>query len=175
MLFQKKRILIACAVAVIWGGWAVWANVPHFYDIQVARAKLASVMPNATLEPASAGFPFAYMRYEYSQNGALLPYDFAPSAALPNILFCLTGITGALLLVFRIRRLSIGLVGLFCVVGAPAVLLYVLLNGPHSDVVSYLYLTPVALLLACLATDGWRTEAGRTTEPTEVPVAGPVC
>ncbi len=147
MSSPKMRILLAAIVAVVWIGWAMWSNVPHFYDIEALRQELAVTMPNATVEPSSAGFPFGYMRYEYSKAGQFLPVDWNPSAALPNALFCLTGIAGAILLVFRIRRITIGLVALIFMMLVPATALYFLLNGLHPDVIAYLYLTPLALFL----------------------------
>ncbi len=151
MSFPKTRIVLAAIFAVVWFGWAVWANIPLYYDIQALRNELAVTMPSAVVEPASTGFPLPYMRYEYTRTGQLVPIYLAPSAALPNLLFCLTGIAGALLLVFRTRQVTIGFVALLFVMVSPAVLLYVLLNGFHPDVVAYLYLTPLAMFLALQA------------------------
>jgi len=175
MLFQVKRTLVAIVFALMWIGWAVWANLPHQYDFQALRAELAVSMPQATLEPASAGFPFGYMRYEYPPNGKLLVLGSEPSAVLPNILFCLTGILSVTLLVFRIRRVSTAGVVVFCLLAFPGLVFYVLLNGPHPDVISYLYLTPPVLLLFTLCYEAFRKQRGRTKKPNEVPVASPAC
>ncbi len=175
MLFQRKRTLIACLIALVWIGWAIRANTPQYYDIQALRAELAVSMPQATLQPASAGFPFGYMHYQYSPDGKLQILDSEPSAVLPNLLFCVSGILGVSLLVFRIRRISAAGIGLFCLVALPALVLYILLNGPHPNVISYVYLSPLAILLSVLSHEAWRLGNGRTNKSTEIPVASPTC
>lgn len=175
MLFQRNRTLIAGLCATIWIGWAVWANLPHHYDFLALQAELAVSMPHATLGPARAGFPFWYMRYEYPPNGELLVLSSELSAVLPNILFCLTGTLGVTLLVLRVRRFSAAGVLLVCLLAFPGLVLYVLLNGPHSDVITYLYLTPLALLLFTLCYEAWQQEDGMAKKSAEVPLASPSC
>ena len=175
MQFQSKRTLVASLFATMWIGWAVWANLPHHYDFQALQAELAVSNPEATLEPARAGFPFWYMRYEYPPYGKLLVWDYEPSAVLPNILFCLTGVLGVTLLVFRIRRFSTAGVVLFFLLAFPGLVLYVLLNGLHSDVINYLYLTPLALLLFTFCYEAWQKANGGSKRSTEVSVANLDC
>ena len=151
----RKRPAFALLMASLWVGWAVWANVPHHYDALAMEKEIAAVLGEAdvNLQPAQAGFPFAYMRYDYSNADQLTIYDTTLSALLPNVLYAIAGVLGVSLLVVRIRRVSIiGVVAVCCLM-APAALTYFRLNGLHPDVISYLYLVPLILLMLSFARD----------------------
>ncbi|GAB5405069.1 MAG: hypothetical protein Aurels2KO_33000 [Aureliella sp.] len=167
--------MVAALIVLAWIGWAVWANMPHYYDTQALQAELAVSMPQATPLPASAGFPFSYMHYQYSPDGTLQILDSEPSAVLPNLLFCVTGILGVSLLLFRIRNVSVAGACLFFLLAIPALVSYVLLNGPHPDVIRYVYLGPLAILLTVLCHEAWKSGNGRTELSGEVPVVSPTC
>ena len=74
MRFLPTRLVLAGLMAALWIGWASWANVPHYYDAQEMQKKTAAVVgPNSVdIQPANAGFPFAFMRYDYSNNAQLV-------------------------------------------------------------------------------------------------------
>ncbi|MDM4019605.1 hypothetical protein, partial [Roseiconus lacunae] len=89
MTQSKKRVLLTFILSLAWIGWAVWANAPHYYDARAMEKEIAAVLgqANVNLQPAQAGFPFAYMRYDYSNAEQLTIYDTSLSAILPNVLF----------------------------------------------------------------------------------------
>ena len=150
-----KRPALALLMASLWIGWAVWANAPHFYDAQAMEMEIAAVLgqANVNLQPAAAGFPFTYMRYDYSNANQLTLHDTELSALLPNVLFVFAGTFGVALLVARMRRVSLlGIAALCCLI-VPAVMMYIGLNGFHSAVISYLYLAPLVLLMMSLAVE----------------------
>lgn len=85
-----------------------------------------------------------------------------PSALLPNILFSVAGALGVALLTARTRRLSFAGVASLCCLLLPAVSPYFLLNGMHPDVTSYLYLTPLVMLLLGVASEMARKQRGKS-------------
>ena len=155
MRFLLKRPTIALLFALLWIGWALWANVPHDYDAQAMKTEIAAVLgpENVNLQPAAAGFPFTYMRYDYSNSDQLTIHDTELSALLPNALFSLAGALGIALLVARTRHISFLGIALSCCLLFPAALMHVRLNGLHAAVVSYLYLLPLMLLMIALAVE----------------------
>lgn len=178
MRFLRTRPLLGSLLLTLWIGWAVWANLPHYADIQATERQVAALSwpsENYVVQPAQAGFPFAYMRYDYPYNGQLSVYDTEPSAALPNLLFCLAGILGVALLVARTRRVSFAGIALMCCLLAPALLLYILFNGPHPDVISYLYLTPLVFLLVSLVAEAVGKQASQNHALNESCQASPAC
>ena len=150
-----KRPAIALLMASLWIGWAVWANVPHYYDADAMEKAVAAVLgqANVDLQPAEAGFPFAYMRYDYSNSNQLTIHDTELSALLPNILFSVAGTLGVALLVVRVRRVSFVGVLAFCCLMVPVAFMHLRLNGLHPDVISCLYLVPLILLMLSFAKD----------------------
>ncbi|TWU17801.1 hypothetical protein Pla52o_50160 [Novipirellula galeiformis] len=158
MRSRFKRPAIALVMASLWIGWAVWANAPHYYDAQAMEREIAAVLGHAdvNLQPAEAGFPFAYMRYDYSDSNQLSIHATDLSVLLPNVLFSLAGTFGVALLVVRMRRMSLlGIVALCCLV-APAAFMSIRLNGLHPTVMSCLYLVPLILLMMSLAAEAIR-------------------
>ena len=150
-----KRPTLAFVMASVWIGWAIWANVPHFYDAQAMHEEIAAVVGRANVEmqPAATGFPFTYMRYDYSNSNQLTIHDTELSALLPNILFSLAGTFGITLLVARMRHLSfLGIAISLCLI-LPAAFMNFYLNGWHPAVITYLYLVPLMLLLMSLAVE----------------------
>jgi hypothetical protein len=160
MRFLPTHLTLSGLMAALWIGWAIWANVPHYYDTQEMQNTIATVAGpnNVDLQPANAGFPFAFMQYDYANNGQLTVHAMQPSTLLPNILFSIAGSLGVALLIARTRRISFAAVALLCALLLPAVSLYVLLNGLHPDVISYLYLTPLVMLVLNVASDTIRKQ-----------------
>jgi hypothetical protein len=155
MPFVLKRTAVALTMASLWIGWAVWANVPHYFDARAMEKEIATVIgpANVNLQPAQAGFPFAYMHYDYSNGDQLTIYDATFSTLLPNVLFALVGTLGVVLLAMRIRRLSISGLLMACSLIAPAVVMYIRLNGWHPDVVAYVYILPLIVLLMSIVVE----------------------
>ena len=179
----SKRFAFALTMATLWIGWAIWANVPHYYDAQAMKTEIAAVLghTDVDLQPAQAGFPFAYMRYDYSNADRLTIYDTTYSALIPTVLFAIAGTLGVSLLVMRTHQVSLFGALAFCCLMVPAALMYLLLNGSHSDLISYLYLVPLVLLMLTAATNGFReqrgqnstADAGHRTGELEIPTNGP--
>ena len=155
MRFLLKRPTIALLLALLWIGWALWANVPHYYDAQATKTEITAVLGprNINLQPAAAGFPFTYMRYDYSNSDRLTIHDTELSALLPNAMFSLAGAMGIGLLVARTRQISFFGIALLCCLLFPAALMHVRLNGFHPAVISYLYLVPLIMLMIALAVE----------------------
>jgi hypothetical protein len=166
MRVLRERSAFAILMASLWIGWAAWANAPLRYSALAMETEINAVLGEAkkNMQPAEAGFPFAYMRYDYSQADQLTIYDTALSAILPNVLFTIAGALGVSLLVMRVRRVSIVGGVTFCCLMAPAVFMYLRLNGLHSDIMSYLYLVPLILLVASFATDSIRERRRQKNE-----------
>lgn len=63
MRFFPTRLMLAGLMAALWIGWAIWANVPHYYDAQEMQQKITAVVGrnNGDIQPANAVFPFAFM------------------------------------------------------------------------------------------------------------------
>lgn len=178
MRFLRTRPLLGSLLILLWIGWAVWANLPHYYDMQATEREVAAMLwpnENYIVQPARAGFPFPFMRYDYSNNGQLNVLDTELSAVLPNFLFCLAGVLGVVLLVARTRRMSFAGIALMCCLLAPALLLYILLNGPHSDVTSYTYLTPLVFLLVSLVVEAVGRQTSQPHTLNESRQASPAC
>ena len=150
-----KRPTIALLLALLWISWALWANVPHYYDAQAMKTEIAAALgsENVNLQPAAAGFPFTYMRYDYSNSDQLTIHDTELSALLPDALFSLAGALGIALLVARTRHISFLGIALLCCLLCPAALMHVRLNGLHPAVISYLYLLPLIMLMIALAVE----------------------
>lgn len=163
MQFVPTRLVLAGVMAITWISWAVWANVPHYYNAQEMEQKIAAVVGpnNVNLKPANAGFPFAFMRYDYSNNDHLTVYDTELSALLPNVLFSIICAVGVALLIVRTRCISLGGLALLGCLLLPAVLLYLRLNGLHPHVITYLYLAPLVMLLLVVASEMARKQKGK--------------
>lgn len=172
-----NRIVIAILLVLLWIGWSIWAHIPHYYDSNARAKEVASILGpgNVKLQPARAGFPFDYMRYDYSNAGQLTVWSWQPDAFFPNALFTLIGTLGVAVLVLRTRRITLaeGLVAVGFV--APAVALYTVLNGWHHSVIAYVYMLPAGLLMTSLTAelllgqsfDGERSEDENASQPSK--------
>ncbi|WP_205855230.1 hypothetical protein [Pirellula sp. SH-Sr6A] len=172
-----RRMVIAVLFVLLWIGWSVWDHIPHYYDSNALAKEMASIVGTGSvkLEPAQAGFPFLYMRYDYSNAGQLTVWSWQPDAFFPNALFTLIGTLGVVVLVLRTRRIT--LAGGLIAVGfiAPAVALYTVLNGWHHSVIAYVYMLPAGLLMTSLTAelllgqslDGDSSVDENTSQPTK--------
>ena len=147
----RLRSALLLIVASIWIGWTCWANYPHRYDAQLMQQELdVAFAPNVapTLGSARVGFPVEYMRYDFSFKNQLTVHNTDLGGLFLNLLLCPLGIFAAILLVARVHRVTFSNLASFLVLLVPGIALYILLNGPHPIVTTYLFFVPLVLLLA---------------------------